>query len=260
MTHGYGRHAYAGPQHHSGAVRPTPGRASAAVDGPTVPVAVVTARQPAASTVRRKPGHRTVDDLFWAFHESRGVCRVSAATAELGLAAALLWDLREYIAIGSESITVVRRVEAAGLPEDALEAEILRYLIDEAQAGHSTLVWLEFIASCGVYRRTVDRLVTERKAVVRGTLRKRYEPANILLTWPALQLMRRCRADEPFTAEDIGLLALVMACGLQSHVFYDDTAHAVAHAQRVLETVPADLRALYLCTRAAIGKAVEVHR
>ena len=206
--------------------------------------------------VRQVPDGCSVTDLFWVFHEDRGECRVSSATAAIGLAAALLWDLRDSISIGTEAITVTQ----GSRPADPLEAEILWYLADEERYRHRTTAWLEFIAHRDIYGRTAGRLIDEGKAVARGLVRKRYEPTSIGLIWPAVRMMNRHHDARRVDDRDLILLALVLACGLQNQIFYDGTAHAVAYVERHIQAASPALQALYTCTKAAIGKAVEVHR
>ncbi len=197
-----------------------------------------------------------VDLFFWILHDGRGVRQVSTSTADLVLAAALLWDIRDFVAVGDDGITVIRREVLA----DPLEAEILWYLAAEETHRHPTAVWLEFIANHEVYERTASRLVSSGNASVRGGLRKRYEATNIASTWPGARLMAVFRAQKRFNDQDVILAALVLAAGLQKHVLYEHTASAVVRARQQIDAGPTALRALYRAVAAAVGKAVEVHR
>lgn len=227
-----------------------------AVDVPVAARSAADQQPESVPVLQRRVGESVVDDLFWILHDERGARRVTSSTADLVLAAALLWDLRDFVAIGDDGITVTRW----GALADPVEAEILWYLAAEEWLRHPTVVWLEFIANCNVHERTASRLVSSGDATVRGVLRKRYKATSIASTWPGARLMAVYRAQKRFDDQDVILAALLLAAGLHHQILYDDTASAVACARQQIGAAPEALQALYRCTVAAVGKAVEVHR
>lgn len=228
---------------------------------------------PAPSEVRRpkharrkigqpRPRRPAVVEFWWlAFDQIRRMSTLSQRVASLGLAAALLWDLREYLDITAEYVVVVGQPSTA----DPAELHLLRRLAREG-GRYPLITWLNVIRADEIFDRTVHRLVHEGEIRVVGWRRNRYvhvganriEPAL-----PAFRLRTTFQKQGSFDEEDLIFLALILACGLEEHVFeFDDhRPQAIAQARQQLhESADPVLRALHACIEAVVASAVAVGR
>ncbi|GAB7048472.1 GOLPH3/VPS74 family protein [Catenuloplanes indicus] len=198
-------------------------------------------------------------DFWWLAHrDGTGASVLHRSITSIGLAAALLWDMRDQLFITADGIAVIdERVSA-----EPTEQGLLSRLVAEGTA-HPPGTWLDVVAADGIYDQTARRLINAGQVKAVGWPRKRYPYVGADPTraaWPAGRLMSSFRLHGQFEDDDLILVALVLACGLDEYVFYDDHAQAVAQARREVRRGDQVLQTLYVCTEAAVAKAVTVRR
>ncbi len=198
-------------------------------------------------------------DFWWLAHrDGTGAPVLRRSITSIGLATALLWDMRDQLLIDVNGITVFDE----RMSSEPTEQGLLNRLITEG-AEHPPDTWLDVIAVDGIYDQTARRLINAGQVKAVGWPRKRYPYVGADPTraaWPAGRLMSSFRLHGQFEDDDLILVALVLACGLDEYVFYDDHAQAVAQARREVRRGDQVLRTLYACTEAAVAKAVTVRR
>jgi hypothetical protein len=205
------------------------------------------------------------DDLFLAAHDtSRGKSLLSPATLGLGLAAALLaelilWrrmDLRDGL------ITVVDDRPTT----DPATTAVLDQLMKEAQ--HRRIRdWIAFLAT-GVATDLVARRLT------RSGLAQRQEKRGLLGTkvayvpvdsstagWPGSRVRVAVGRGELLDVPDLVLAGLILATGLDQHVFVTiDARDRGLLFDQLRRRLPAMLQELVGHAEAAVGDAVMARR
>ncbi|GAB7040430.1 MULTISPECIES: GOLPH3/VPS74 family protein [Catenuloplanes] len=208
---------------------------------------------------RGAPKQPAAVDFWWLAHrDGTGASVLHRSITSIGLAAALLWDMRDQLVITVDGISVIDERACAEPTEQAL----LDRLIAEGPA-HPPATWLDVIAADKIYELTARRLINAGEVRAVGWPRKRYpyvgaDPNSA--AWPAARLMSSFRLRQRFENDDLLLVSLVLACGLDEHIFYDDHAQAVAQARREVRRGDRVAQLLYACTEAVVGKAVTVRR
>lgn len=205
------------------------------------------------------------DDLFLTAHDSvKGKCLLSPATLGLGMAAALLGELvlwRRLDVVDGKIQIIDDRPTG-----DPAATAVLDQLLRE---GHHRAVreWISFLAT-GVATDLVERRLA-RSALVqrvekRGLMGTKvsFVPADSMIAgWPATRIRTFIGRGELLDIPDLVLAGLILATGLDQHVFVTLEARGrSALFDQLKRRLPAMLLELVGQAEAAVGDAVMARR
>jgi hypothetical protein len=205
------------------------------------------------------------DDLYLAAHDSaRGRCLLTPATLGLGLAAALLAELVLWrrLEVRDNHLTVLDERPTADPPTSAVLEQLLR------ESHHRQVRdWISFLAT-GVATELVERRLARaglvRRVEKRGLrgIKVRFVPTDPSLTgWPGTRIRIAATRGELLDSPDLVLTGLVLATGLDQHVFVTLEAHERDHLfDQLRRRMPAPLQYLVGHAEAAVGDAVMARR
>ena len=205
------------------------------------------------------------DDLFLTAHDSvKGKCLLSPATLGLGMASALIGELvlwrRVDVVDGKIQIIVDRPTG------DPAATAVLDQLLRE---GHHRAVrdWISFLAT-GVATDLVERRLARSALVQRQEKRGlfgskvSFVPSDSMIAgWPATRIRTFIGRGELLDIPDLVLAGLILATGLDQHVFL--TLDARGRGQlfdQLKRRLPAMLLELISQAEAAVGDAVMARR
>ena len=205
------------------------------------------------------------DDLYLCAHDSsRGRCLLTPATLGLGLSAALLGELVLWrrLDLRDNHMTVI---DDRGTGDPATTA-VLDQLMRESH--HRRLRdWIAFLAT-GVATELVERRLARaglvRREEKRGLLGTKvaFVPADSMVAgWPATRIRTFIGRGELLDVSDLVLAGLILATGLDQHVFI--TLDARGREQlfdQFRRRLPAMLQDLVAHAEAAVGDAVMARR
>ncbi|MCO8271356.1 GPP34 family phosphoprotein [Actinoplanes sp. TRM 88003] len=205
------------------------------------------------------------DDLFLTAHDSvKGKCLLSPATLGLGMASALIGELvlwrRVDVVDGKIQIIDDRPTG------DPAATAVLDQLLRE---GHHRAVrdWISFLAT-GVATDLVERRLARSALVQRQEKRGlfgskvTFVPSDSMIAgWPATRVRTFIGRGELLDIPDLVLAGLILATGLDQHVFL--TLDARGRGQlfdQLKRRLPAMLLELISQAEAAVGDAVMARR
>ncbi|WP_250008474.1 GPP34 family phosphoprotein [Actinoplanes sp. M2I2] len=205
------------------------------------------------------------DDLFLTAHDTvKGKCLLSPATLGLGMASALIGELvlwrRVDIVDGKIQIIDDRPTG------DPAATAVLDQLLRE---GHHRAVrdWISFLAT-GVATDLVERRLARSALVQRQEKRGlfgakvSFVPSDSMIAgWPATRIRTFIGRGELLDIPDLVLAGLILATGLDQHVFV--TLEARGRGQlfdQLKRRLPAMLLELVGQAEAAVGDAVMARR
>ncbi|MCY1144524.1 GPP34 family phosphoprotein [Actinoplanes sp. Pm04-4] len=205
------------------------------------------------------------DDLFLTAHDSvKGKCLLSPATLGLGMASALIGELvlwrRVDVVDGKIQIIDDRPTG------DPAATAVLDQLLRE---GHHRAVrdWISFLAT-GVATDLVERRLARSALVQRQEKRGlfgskvSFVPSDTMIAgWPATRIRTFIGRGELLDIPDLVLAGLILATGLDQHVFL--TLDARGRGQlfdQLKRRLPAMLLELISQSEAAVGDAVMARR
>ncbi len=205
------------------------------------------------------------DDLYLASHDSaRARCLLTPATLGLGLAAARLAELvlwRRLTAEDNQLAVLDDRPTA-----DPATSAVLEQLLRES---HHRRVrdWISFLAT-GVATELVERRLARaglvRREEKRGLLgtKVRFVPTDPATAgWPGTRIRIAATRGELLDSPDLVLTGLVLATGLDQHVFVTLEARERDHLfDQLRRRMPAPLQHLVGHAEAAVGDAVMARR
>ncbi len=207
---------------------------------------------------------RVGDDLYLVAHDDRsGKPQLPKRQLGLGLAAGLLAEL---MLGGSICLQQAHVAVAAGARRPGHEEPLagrVRGLIAAEPDLYPVRDWLRLLAQTAT-RDIADRL-TEAGYLTRTRSLVPWRPARYVPADPdwAFAALSRVRAAldpaRPFSAREVTLAGLVVACGL-SHRLDHDLSPAGASPEQAVALLPPDLRELIMQTRAAVDHIVLAHR
>ena len=205
------------------------------------------------------------DDLFLTAHDSvKGKCLLSPATLGLGVAAALIGELvlwRRLDVVDGKIAIIDDRPTG-----DPAATAVLDQLLRE---GHHRAVrdWIAFLAT-GVAIDLVERRLSRAGLVQRQEKRGlfgtkvSFVPADTMIAgWPATRIRTFVGRGELLDVPDLVLAGLILATGLDQHVFL--TLDARGRGQlfdQLKRRLPAMLQELVGQAEAAVGDAVMARR
>lgn len=205
------------------------------------------------------------DDLFLTAHDSvKGKCLLSPATLGLGMAAALLGELvlwRRLDVVDGKIQIIDDRPTG-----DPAATAVLDQLLRE---GHHRAVrdWISFLAT-GVATDLVERRLARSALVQRqekrglmGTKVSFVPSDSMIAGWPATRIRTFIGRGELLDIPDLVLAGLILATGLDQHVFM--TLEQRGRAQlfdQLKRRLPAMLLELVGQAEAAVGDAVMARR
>ncbi len=205
------------------------------------------------------------DEVYLAAHDSaRGRCLLTPATLGLGLAAALLGELvlLRRLEVADHQLTVLDDRPTA----DPATSAVLEQLLRES---HHRQVrdWISFLAT-GVAAELLERRLARaglvRRVTKRGLLgtRVRFVPTDpSLAAWPGTRIRIAATRGELLNLPDLVLTGLVLATGLDQHVFVTLDARERDHLfDQLRRRMPATLQHLVGHAEAAVGDAVMARR
>ncbi|MEV4352477.1 GPP34 family phosphoprotein [Actinoplanes sp. NPDC049596] len=205
------------------------------------------------------------DDLFLTAHDSvKGKCLLSPATLGLGMAAALIGELvlwRRLDLIDGKIQIIDDRPTG-----DPAATAVLDQLLRE---GHHRAIrdWISFLAT-GIAIDLVERRLSRAGLVQRQEKRGlfgskvSFVPTDSMIAgWPATRIRTFIGRGEMLDVPDLVLAGLILATGLDQHVFV--TLDARGRSQlfdQLKRRLPAMLHELVSQTEAAVGDAVMARR
>jgi hypothetical protein len=205
------------------------------------------------------------DEFWWLAHDDvTGEPRLAVRAVGWGLAAGLLAELlyeqRIRIAGGLVYLTGTRtppRDAVAHAVFDQIKAESGRLLVRD---------WLAFLTT-DAYGRVAGRLVTAGHVAARTSgfwpLRStRYVPVDVKTSgWPLARLALGLRLRKPVPFEDVFLIGLAEATGLDGWLIRDAMHRdwVRSYVRHLLTSLPAEPAQLLAQTRAAVGNALVAH-
>ncbi|GAA0472554.1 hypothetical protein Ade02nite_52280 [Paractinoplanes deccanensis] len=205
------------------------------------------------------------DDLFLTAHDSvKGKCLLSPATLGLGMAAALIGELvlwRRLDLVDGKIQIIDDRPTG-----DPAATAVLDQLLRE---GHHRAIrdWISFL-SHGVAVDLVERRLSRAGLVQRQEKRGlfgskvSFVPTDSMIAgWPATRIRTFIGRGEMLDVPDLVLAGLILATGLDQHVFV--TLDARGREQlfdQFRRRLPAMLQELVSETEAAVGDAVMARR
>ena len=205
------------------------------------------------------------DDLFLTAHDTvKGKCLLSPATLGLGLAGALLAELVLWrrIDVLDGKITIIDDRPTGDPATSAVLDQVLR-------EGHHRVVrdWISFLAT-GIATDLVERRLARSGLVQRqekrgllGTKVSFVPTDSMTAGWPATRVRTFVTRGELLDVADLSLAGLILATGLDQHVFV--TMEARDRAQlfdQIRRRLPMMLQELVGHTEAAVGDAVMARR
>ena len=205
------------------------------------------------------------DDLFLTAHDTvKGKCLLSPATLGLGLAAGLIGELvlwRRLDVIDSKIAIIDDRPTG-----DPATTAVLDQLLRE---GHHRAVrdWIAFLAT-GVATDLVERRLSRAGLVQRQEKRGlfgtkvSFVPADSMIAgWPATRIRTFVGRGELLDVPDLVLTGLILATGLDQHVFVTlDARSRGLLFDQLKRRLPAMLQELVGQAEAAVGDAVMARR
>ncbi|SNY48963.1 GOLPH3/VPS74 family protein [Paractinoplanes atraurantiacus] len=205
------------------------------------------------------------DDLFLTAHDSvKGKCQLSPATLGLGMAAALIGELvlwRRLDLVDGKIQIIDDRPTG-----DPAATAVLDQLLRE---GHHRAIrdWISFLAT-GIAVDLVERRLSRAGLVQRQEKRGlfgskvSFVPSDSMIAgWPATRIRTFIGRGEMLDVPDLVLAGLILATGLDQHVFV--TLDARGRSQlfdQLKRRLPAMLHELVSQTEAAVGDAVMARR
>jgi hypothetical protein len=216
--------------------------------------------------VASSPQLPLADDLFLTAHDTvRGKSLLTPATLGLGLAAALIGELvfwRRLDLIDGKLALIDDRPTG-----DPATTAVLDQLLRE---GHHRAVrdWISFLAT-GVATDLVERRLSRAGLVQRqekrsllGGPKVSFVPSDSMVAgWPATRIRTFIGRGELLDIPDLVLAGLILATGLDQHVFL--TLDARGRGQlfdQFRRRLPAMLQELVAHAEAAVGDAVMARR
>jgi Golgi phosphoprotein 3 GPP34 len=215
--------------------------------------------------VASSPQLPLADDLFLTAHDTvKGKCLLSPATLGLGLAGALLAELVLWrrIDVLDGKITIIDDRQTGDPATSAVLDQVLR-------EGHHRVVrdWISFLAT-GIATDLVERRLARSGLVQRqekrgllGTKVSFVPTDSMTAGWPATRVRTFVSRGELLDVADLSLAGLILATGLDQHVFV--TMEARDRAQlfdQIRRRLPMMLQELVGHTEAAVGDAVMARR
>jgi len=205
------------------------------------------------------------DDLFLTAHDSvKGKSLLTPATLGLGLAGALLAELilwRRVDVVDGKILIIDDRPTG-----DPATTAVLDQLLRE---GHHRAVreWISFLAT-GVASDLVERRLARAGLVQRqekrGLLGTKvsFVPADSMVAgWPATRIRTYLGRGEMLDVPDLVLAGLILATGLDQHVFITlGTRGRAQLSDQFRRRLPAMLQELVGHAEAAVGDAVMARR
>lgn len=205
------------------------------------------------------------DDLFLTAHDTvKGKSLLTPATLGLGLAAALIGELvfwRRLDLVDGKLALIDDRPTG-----DPATTAVLDQLLRE---GHHRAVrdWIAFLAT-GVAADLVERRLARAGLVIRqekrGLLGSKvsFVPADAMVAgWPATRIRTYIVRDELLDVPDLVLAGLILATGLDQHVFMTlDNRGRTLLFDQFRRRLPAMLQDLVAHAEAAVGDAVMARR
>jgi Golgi phosphoprotein 3 GPP34 len=215
--------------------------------------------------VASSPQLPLADDLFLTAHDTvKGKCLLSPATLGLGLAGALLAELVLWrrIDVLDGKITIIDDRQTGDPATSAVLDQLLR-------EGHHRVVrdWISFLAT-GIATDLVERRLARSGLVQRqekrgllGTKVSFVPTDSMTAGWPATRIRTYVTRGELLDVADLALAGLILATGLDQHVFV--TMEARDRTQlfdQIRRRLPMMLQELVGHTEAAVGDAVMARR
>lgn len=205
------------------------------------------------------------DDLFLTAHDTvKGKCLLSPATLGLGLSAALLAELVLWrrLDLMDGKLTVIDERPTGDPANTAVLDQLLR-------EGHHRAVrdWIAFLATgvgVDLVARRLARAGHVQRQERRGLLGVKvfHVPADSMTAgWPCTRVRTSLGRGELLDVPDLVLAGLILATGLDQHVFV--TLDARGRGQLVDQfrrRLPAMLQELVTHAEAAVGDAVMARR
>jgi len=205
------------------------------------------------------------DDLFLTAHDTvKGKSLLTPATLGLGLAAGLLGELvlwRRLDVVDSKIVIIDDRPTG-----DPATTAVLDQLLRE---GHHRAVrdWIAFLAT-GVATDLVERRLSRAGLVERQEKRSLlsskvfFVPADSMIAgWPATRIRTFLGRGEMLDVPDLVLAGLILATGLDQHVFVTLDNHGRTQMfDQFRRRLPAMLQELVGHAEAAVGDAVMARR
>jgi hypothetical protein len=205
------------------------------------------------------------DDLFLTAHDSvKGKCLLTPATLGLGLSAALIGELvlwRRLDVMDGKVVIIDDRPTG-----DPAATAVLDQLLRE---GHHRAVrdWIAFLAT-GIAADLVERRLARAGLVhrqeKRGLLGTKvaFVPADSMIAgWPATRVRTYVGRGEMLDVPDLVLAGLILATGLDQHVFITlGTRGRGQLFDQLRRRLPAMLQELVGHAEAAVGDAVMARR
>jgi hypothetical protein len=215
--------------------------------------------------VATSPQLPLADDLFLTAHDSvKGKCQLSPATLGLGMAAALIGELvlwRRLDLIDGKIQIIDDRPTG-----DPAATAVLDQLLRE---GHHRAVrdWISFLAT-GIAVDLVERRLARAGLVQRQEKRGlfgskvSFVPSDSMIAgWPATRIRTYISRGEMLDVPDLVLAGLILATGLDQHVFVTlDARGRTQLFDQLKRRLPAMLHELVGQTEAAVGDAVMARR
>ncbi|GAB2603672.1 hypothetical protein Aab01nite_47960 [Paractinoplanes abujensis] len=205
------------------------------------------------------------DDLFLTAHDTvKGKCLLSPATLGLGMAAALIGELVLWrrLDVVDGKLQIIDDRPTGDPAANAVLDQLLR-------EGHHRLVrdWISFLAT-GVATDLVERRLARAALVQRQEKRGlfgskvSFVPSDSMIAgWPATRIRTFVGRGELLDIPDLVLTGLILATGLDQHVFLTlDTRDRTALFDQLKRRLPAMLLELVGQAEAAVGDAVMARR
>ncbi|GID31331.1 GOLPH3/VPS74 family protein [Paractinoplanes brasiliensis] len=205
------------------------------------------------------------DDLFLTAHDTvKGKCLLSPATLGLGMAAALIGELVLWrrLDVVDGKLQIIDDRPTGDPAANAVLDQLLR-------EGHHRLVrdWISFLAT-GVATDLVERRLARAALVQRQEKRGlfgskvSFVPTDSMIAgWPATRIRTFVGRGELLDIPDLVLTGLILATGLDQHVFLTlDTRDREALFDQLKRRLPAMLLELIGQAEAAVGDAVMARR
>jgi hypothetical protein len=205
------------------------------------------------------------DDLFLTAHDTaKGKSLLSPATLGLGVAAALLAELMMWRRL--DLVDGVLTVLDDRPPPDPAVAAVLEQLLREPQH-RQVRDWIAFLATGAAADLVARRLARaglvhrQERRGLRG-LRVFFVPADSMTAgWPGSRVRTAIGRGELLGVPDLVLAGLIVATGLDQHVFVTlDARERGRLTDQLRRRLPAMLRELVGHAEAAVGDAVMARR